>query len=82
MEITKIKGFVKRNKMAIIGGAIGGLVGGVAAYAYIRGVKDGAKAAVEPVFQETIKWFDKTFDNLHLQELWIKWALENPDKIV
>lgn len=76
----KVKNFVKENKTVLI---VGGVLVSSLAYkshvnklqraAYIRGGVDG--------FHMTIDWFDKTFDNVNLRELWNGWAAANPDKV-
>lgn len=82
MENSKFKAFVKRNKVVIIGGGAVSLAVGVGYYIYMKGFSKGVNYAVDPMFQGTIEWFDKTFDNLHLRELWNQWAEAHPEQVV
>jgi hypothetical protein len=76
-----IEKFYKKHQTEII---IGGVLISVIAYKlHIKAVRrqaftNGAIAG----FQGTIDWFEKHFDDVHLRELWQKWAIENPDKII
>lgn len=86
MYNSRIKAFVNRNRKKItevaIGGGIGLVLYGAGLYLYCKGYNTGAKAMVFPAFHETINWFDKTFDNVHLQELWDQWALAHPEQVI
>lgn len=77
MYFTKFKDRPIIEKVFIIT-TIASLFGiaGVATYAY--GMRRGAAIG----FHATIEWFDKNFDNLGLQDLWLAWSKANPEKVI
>lgn len=74
------KEFVERNagKLVICGLGIGYF--GIKLYGaakYRQGFITGGVIG----FHATIDWFDKTFENLHLKEIYDNYTAVNPDKI-
>jgi hypothetical protein len=86
MKNSKIKAFVKENKITLIKSVVIGAAVGIGvyyggSYIYKQGFINGINRTVDPIFHGTIKWFDETFDNLHLKELWDQWAAEHPEQV-
>ena len=74
------KEFVERNAGKLV---IGGLcIGyfGIKLYGAVK-YRQGFITGNVIGFHATIDWFDKTFENLHLKEIYDNYAAVNPDKI-
>ena len=74
------KEFVERNagKLVICGFGIGYF--GIKLYGAAK-YRQGFITGNVIGFHATIDWFDKTFENLHLREIYDNYAAVNPDKI-
>jgi len=75
-EKVNLKEFLEKNKVIII---IGGGLGLYLLFVHYKKKLMYNTAIVS--FQETISWFEKEFPEMHLRELWIQWAKDNPSKV-